>query len=145
MALPRVHGVDVVDLVVPGHLDVPGHGDVVKARGIKALLVKGCGPGRGVHRVAKLPQTVEGLPQRIAPLLYAFIAGIVHMIAVRFDLAHAVDARIIEPLDIWLHICSFRAPRAGKNIPSVSMITRAQREVKSVVLPRVSRFLRKLY
>ena len=103
VALPRVQGVDVVNLVIAGHLDVARHGDVAKGRIVVAFLIEACRTRLGVHGIGKLPHAVKTLAQRLPAGLGVRLVLVIEMIAVRIDLADAEHARIIEPLDIGLH------------------------------------------
>ena len=103
VALPRIQGVDVVNLVIAGHLDVARHRDVIEGRDVVAFLIEVCRTGFGVHGVCELPHAVEGLPQRLPVRPGVRLGCIVEMIAVRIDQADAEHARVVEPPDIGLH------------------------------------------
>ncbi len=116
MTLPGVHHIDIVDLVITGHLDMHGHRNPVPAAPVIILPVKVCRSAACIHRKTELPLSVQALPQREISRIQTCLIHIVRMIAVGRDLIHPKYPGIIQPSDIRLH--SFPPYFQFRNVPS---------------------------
>ena len=98
-----------MDVVVSGHFNVAGDGDVVVTGDVHVLLIEIHGALGGVYGVGKLPHTVKALAEGVRLGGVFLLAGVEHVIAVRVQPVYAEYPRIVQPFEFGLHDSSFPA------------------------------------
>ena len=124
VALPGVHGVDVMEPVVAGQLDVPRNGDLAEGGAVKGLPVELRRALRRALRIGELPDAVKALAQCILSGGILRLALEEGMIAVRVEPVHAEHLRVVQPSDVGLHAYSFPARTGGLLFPFSGHYTR---------------------
>ena len=130
-AVPGVHGVDVLDLAVALHLDVAGHGDLVKAVEAGVRLPETGRTGGGAGAVGKAPGAVQTLAQ-IARF------GVPGVVRVGVQPVDRKDPRVLQPFqfgvgsvhedDLLAKLCKMRRMRGKNYLNCTVRPARCQRE-----------------
>ena len=105
-ALPGIHGVDIMNLVITCQFNMSWHTDRIELRTVSIFPVEIHRTACGIHRIGKLPVSVQRLHQRAFTFCCFLHIPINGMVTVSRQLTDPEYLRIIQPTDICFHVFS---------------------------------------
>ena len=102
-ALPGIHGVDIMNLVITCQFNMSWHTDRIELCTVGIFPVEIHRMALRIHRIGELPYSVQRLYQGASALCRFFRILIDRMITVGWQLTDPEHLRIVQPSDICFH------------------------------------------
>ena len=102
-ALPGIHGVDIMNLVITCQFNMSWHTDRIELCTVGIFPVEIHRTALRIHRIGELPYSVQRLYQGVSALCRFFRILIDRMITVGWQLTDPEHLRIVQPSDICFH------------------------------------------
>ena len=101
--LPGIHGIDIMNLVITCQFDMSRHTDCIELCTVGIFPVEIHRTALRIHRIGKLPVSVQRLHQRAFTFCCFLHIPINGMITVGWQLTDPEHLRIVQPSDICFH------------------------------------------
>ena len=105
-ALPGIHVIDIMNLVITCQFNMSWHTDRIELRTVSIFPVEIHRTALRIHRIGELPVSVQRLYQGASALCRFFRILIDRMITVGWQLTDPEHLRIVQPTDICFHVFS---------------------------------------